>query len=71
MVELVEARESLEKKDGEIETLRQNNVEMEQKVVAAVDEATAAATAAATPAEPKVVEVIKEVSDKNQVYIRI
>ena len=67
MVELVEARESLEKKDGEIETLRQNNVEMEQKVVAAVDEATAAATAAATPAEPKVVEVIKEVSDKNQV----
>ena len=71
-MELVEARESLEKKDGEIETLRQNNVEMEQKVVAAVDEATtAAATAAATPAEPKVVEVIKEVSDKNQVYIRI
>ena len=55
MSELVEARENLTKKDGEIESLRQSKTEIETRL------SSLAAVPAAAAAEPKVVEVIKEV----------
>ena len=65
MSELLTAQENLTTKDGEIQSLRETKLEMENRLSSLdrqLEEQRTAAAAAETPA-PQVVEVIKEVRD--------